>query len=438
MTAGPSALDDRELVAMLIDDPQLLAIADAFVATKRPRARVKPSRRSFRRRIATSTAVAAAAAATVTLLVASPWNRAPGFTEKALAAVGGGPVLHVVVTQPALAGGPVIDLTTGEPITRTARVEVWFDRERNLKKTIETLDGKQLDEELETARGGWSEGGPIITCAWIAAHPVEATRLRVSCNPSGENGTTPRNVPQQPPTLDPALAGFVDHYRSALESGAATIVGRGPFEGRQVIWLRFEANGRTERAAVDASTYKPVAIAIQGADLTLRVVEAEAVPFSSALFKRPPAVDSQTGSTVAGETEVGAKTAAAALGGRLVWLGPSWSGLEFVAATLQKRTIGYGPGREPERADVIRLTYAPRLPDGTPDRHSRVDIYESATCVVTIGWECNARDPSSPNELKLFAWIGLLRRDGLYVSVWNAGETHPTLELARALVSLTT
>lgn len=425
MTTGPSVLDDRELVAMLIDDPELLAIADAFVGTRRRRALTNRSKASFRKRVAMAAAVAAAAA-TVALLFASSWNGAPGFTEKALAVVGDGPVLHVVVMQPGVIGGPVIDLATGRTIPRATRIEVWFDRQRNLKKTIETLNGKKLDEELQTARGGWSDGGPIITCTWIATHPVEAKRLRVSCNPGGSNA-------DQPPTLDPALAGFVGHYRSALASGAATIVGRGSHEGRQVIWLQFEAKGHTERVAVDSSTYKPVAIAIEGAQSAFRVVEATTVPYSSALFTRPPRLDLQRGSTVAAATEVGASAAASALGGRLLWLGPSWNGLDLVGATLQRRTIGYGPGRQPGRARVVRLTYAPRSANGASDLHSRVDIYESRACIVATGWECNARDPSASNELRLFGWIGLFRTKGLYVSVWNLGETHTTLELARAL-----
>ena len=176
-----SVLRDRELVEMLIDDPELLAIADALVtASGKPRKIVNVSNRSSRRRLATAAGVAVAAAATVALLLAAPWAGGPGLVQKALAAVGDGPVLHVVVAQPALYGGPLIDLRTGKAISQTQRTEIWFDGERNLKKTVEMLDGNVLDEELETERGGWTQGGLIITCEWIAAHPVEAASLRVS------------------------------------------------------------------------------------------------------------------------------------------------------------------------------------------------------------------------------------------------------------------
>lgn len=77
------------------------------------------------------------------------------------------------------------------------------------------------------------------TCARIAAHPVEATRAGVSCKFSGDNGTTPRHIPETPPSVDPALLGFVDGYRQALASGSARRIGEGTVDGQHVIWLEF-------------------------------------------------------------------------------------------------------------------------------------------------------------------------------------------------------
>ena len=437
-----SVIQDQELVKMLIHEPELLALADAFVATNGERRdaarrlRRSPSRRRGRTHILSAAAASAVLAAAVALLLVSPWQGSPSLVQRALAAVGNGPVLHVVVTQPALYG-PLVDLRTGRTIAQTEQTEVWFDRERHLKKTVETLDGSVLDEELETDQGGWNQGGPIITCAWIAAHPVEATRLRVSCNASGENGTTPRTVPENPPTLDPALAGFVDHYRSALAPGAAKEVGRGQYDGHKVVWLEFATAAGAERVAVDAHGYEPLAIEEEGGELTLRVLEAEAMPYSASFFAKPHRVEAQTGSTVTTESDVTAQEAAAILGGRALWLGPSWNGLQLVATTHQERTIGYGPGREPGHADVIRFTYAPTAADGTPDRHSRIDIYETTTCIVSVGWTCTPRDPSAEGTIRLSGWISRLRRDGLYVSIWNVAHPQEWLDLGRTLTPIT-
>jgi hypothetical protein len=75
-------------------------------------------------------------------------------------------------------------------------------------------------------------------------------------------------------------------------------------------------------------------------------------------------------------------------------------------------------------------------PDGKPALHSRVDIYESTTCVLSIGWECNARDPGTPGEFKVLGPISLFRSNGLYVSTWNVANPHTAIQLARALVLL--
>jgi hypothetical protein len=316
------------------------------------------------------------------------------------------------------------------------RTEIWFDSERQLKKTIQAIDGAALDQELQTGHGGWSQAGPIITCSWIAAHPVHATRLRVSCNPDGDNGTVPRTVREAPPTLDPALSGFVDHYRSALASGAAKKVGVGTFAGREVFWLEFAAGGRTERVAVDADTYKPLAIEGPGHDPTLRVTEATAVAYEASFFTKPPQVPVQRGSSIGDGSAVDVETAAKLLGGQALWLDASWNGLHLVSTTHMERRLGYGPGRAPGHAELIRLTYAPTGPDGTPDFHARVEIYESRACIVSVGWECNAQDPVAPNEFKQFAWISLLRRSGLYVSVWNVPGSRDSISIARALVQL--
>jgi hypothetical protein len=440
-----SLLRDQELVKMLLDEPELLAVADAFVETSgagtsgaRSNAvrsfRGPQTQRPHRTHIVSAAAALAALAAALALLLASPWQGSPSLAERALAAVGNGPVLHVVVSEPAFYGGPLVELSSGRTVAQTQQTEVWFDRKRQMKKTVYTLDGKVLDEDLETAQGGWTRTGPIFTCAWIAAHPRAATQMRVSCNASGANGTTPRTIPEDPPTLDPALAGFVDHDRSALASGAAREIGTGQRDGREVVWLEFDTNGGAEQVAVDAHSYEPLAIEEQGGSLTLRVLKAEALPYSANFFDKPRTVKPQLGSSVSLESDVTPQEAVAILGGRALWLGRSWNGLELVATTRQERTIGYGPAQATGHADVIHFTYASIATDGTPDLHSRIDIYEAATCVLSVGWQCTPRDPSAAGMIKLLGPISLLRGDGLYVSIWNVGNLEKSLDIGRALI----
>jgi hypothetical protein len=85
---------------------------------------------------------------------------------------------------------------------------------------------------------------------------------------------------------------------------------------------------------------------------------------------------------------------------------------------------------------VIHFTYAPTATDGAPDLHSRIDIYEAATCVVSVGWQCTPRDPSAAGMIKLLGPISLLRSDGLYVSIWNVGSLEKSLDIGRALIPI--
>ncbi|MBA2615963.1 MAG: hypothetical protein H0U90_09365, partial [Actinobacteria bacterium] len=261
LPAGRLAQRKKHLLTEIAREEGLLA--------RSPRLASLRSARFMRRRAAAPALAVAVAAVVVAVLLVSPWEGSPSLTERARAAIGSEPVLHVVTEQPGSLLGPLVDIETGKIVPQTRQTEVWFDEDRALKKTVDRLDGVLLDEVLETPQGGFTQGGPLITCAWIAAHPIEATKLRVSCTENMENGTTPRQIPEAPPTLDARLAGFVDHYRSALDSGQAEEIGRDTIGGRSVIWLRFtwasptakdntSSPANAQDVAVDASSYRPV------------------------------------------------------------------------------------------------------------------------------------------------------------------------------------
>lgn len=436
MTTPRSVFQDRELVGLLGEEPELLAIADALIAT-RPASSSGPRRRPAasigygRRRIATFASAVAATAGVVVLLLVAPWQHGPSLTEQALAAIGDGPVLHLVTTQP---GRPLVDLASGQELARTERVEIWFDRDRSLKKTVSALDGRLLDEQLETATGGVTSTGPIYTCAWIAAHPVEAQKARVGCA-AGASSTA------SAPSVDPALAGFVDRYQSALASGAATQVGTGEVDGHEVVWLQFDAGGEPERVAVDTTTHLPVRLQLKRGDGPFEVLTAETLAYDPSFFSRPTPLATTSGGSVASETEVTPQQAAASLGGELLWPGADWSGLSLQSVVRQVRTVvRTGSGRGDVTA--IRLTYRPA--SGTGDGSGpRIDVYESDTCLISVGWTCTALDPADSGTLADpgpgFPFeIALLRHDGLYVSIWRVGAGLPrVIDLARALEPLT-
>lgn len=433
--AATPVLRDDELVEMLIEEPELLAFADALVASKRAAPGVVAGGRSQRRpRRTLAVAAVAMVGAVASLLLASPWRGSPTIVDRALAAVGSGPVLHVVVSHSAEFGGPVVDLQTGKVLPRTLQTEVWFDRTRDLKKTIFKLDGELLDEQLETRQGGWTREGPVYTCAWIAAHPAEATRAGVSCNASGDNGTSPRVMPETPPTLEPALAGFVDNYRTALASGEAKEAGRGIVEGREVVWLQFRAHRGVQRVAIDAQTYVPLLIEQEGQP-TYHVLTAEALPYDARYFTRPETMTTQSGGSVVSTRELTLTEATSIFGSRVQWLGETWKGLRLSEVTLEERTVRYGPDQKPSRVEVLRLRYAPVGSDGDGSS-SHIDVYEASTCVLSVGWTCTPRDPTSTRTVGRFGFITLVRRGGLYISIWDPGRVKEPLEIAQALVPI--
>jgi hypothetical protein len=340
-----------------------------------------------------------ALAVTVLTLVFSPWEGSPSLSERALAAIGDAPVLHFVTTSPDRFPA-LIDIDTGRIEQQTIKTEIWFDQDRELKKTVSRLDGVLIEDVLETPAGGFTQSGPLITCAWIAAHPVEATKLRVSCNLDMENGTAPRKIPETPATLDPRLAGFIDNYRAALESGGAEEIGRDTIEGRSVIWLRFlqtSQGGQGERpdpsqtsdVAVDASTYRPVRLRSADGQWSVNITVAETLRYRASLFSRPaknpPGPSYGAGR---GESPIELSQAAELLGHSPLWLGEEWRG----AATR---------GRHEARArDWIRRSLGPRadLLECDPPHVRRRDGPQSR--------RSEARD-HGVNEVRVRAWLAV-------------------------------
>jgi hypothetical protein len=221
----------------------------------------------------------------------APWSGGgPALADRALAALGANPMLHVVVDRPVSVH--YVELATGAPQQLFERQEIWYDRAHGLVHTVTRAhNGSLLDDVLQTPHGGWTQGGPVLDCTWVAAHPQEATKLRVSCNANGDNGTTPHVVPRPVPTVDSALGGFLDGYQQALANGLATQTGTGTLDGKNVIWLSFPFAQETESVALDASSYRPLLVRDASGTWSYRIISIETVAQSAANFERPTATE---------------------------------------------------------------------------------------------------------------------------------------------------
>jgi hypothetical protein len=430
---------DPELSDLVTDDPELAAIADALLAT-RPTA-AAGRRRHLPIRLGL---LAAALAAVSALALFAPWNGG-GATlgDRARAALGDGPVLHVVIASPTVVH--YVELATGAPHRFFDRQEIWYDRGRGYVHTVTRApDGSLLDDELQTPQGGWTPGGPILDCTWIAAHPKQATQLRVSCHANGHNGTKPHHVPRPVPTVDPVLAAFLDGYQQALASGEATETGMGTIAGTKVIWLRFRYGHETESVALDASTYRPLVVRDASGTWTYRIVSIGTVSDAVANFERP--TETELGREAAGggavnETKLAVDPGAArhALP-RALWLGTSFRNRPLAGIERDTlRTHFADPSLRPELGVGLQIVYGATSSNGVPDpTRPFVQLWESDTPQPGYEWGL-VRGFVPPKGMLAtlgrsgpFGPSGFLVRDGVYVTV-VASTPKLALEAARAL-----
>jgi hypothetical protein len=382
---GETAFVDPELVDLFADEPELLAIADAIAATTRKPARVGPEAAS-RGRLARPSVVSAVVlvAAAVAVVLAAPWQRSHGtLSDLALAAIGSQPVIHVVMEMPTGAG--VVDIASGDTQQVMQRNEIWYDDALGLRREL-THDGSTiLDDELDTPQGGFTSHGIVYDCAWIAAHPVAATKARVSCNASGDNGTTPHTVPRPKPTLDPGLAGFADSYRQALSLGQAHEAGTGEINGQAVDWLEFPTgDGGTEKVALDQASHKPVLL--KGPHMSVRIDSIETIPYDAADFARPtpdevPERPSRT-SAAHGPTVALSGAAIAAAYPKGLWAGPQVAGLALALVEQQRLSASFVGGRK-QTGKGLELSYGTLSNNGHLDQsRPYVQIQEAPSAAL--------------------------------------------------------
>lgn len=423
---------DRDLIEMLSNDPELLAIADGLVAS-RDEKRSERKGSGVRRNVATAAGGFGVAIAAVVLLLISPWQGRTSLVDHALAAVGQQPVLHVVLEQRS-DGVPLIDLGSGRTVPQSLVTEIWFDDTRHMERTVTTIDGKWLGMTLETPQSRPSDEGFVYTCEWIAEHPEEAAAARVSCT---EGGSKMRTVGGQGPAVDPALQNFVDRYQSALASGHARRVGEGQLGGHDVIWLAVRLSGSQtgERVAIDATTFKP--IVVEGGAQRFRVLTIETVPFAPRLFaKRRIAVEPSSG-LVLSESRLDPRAAADVLGTNALWLGDAWRGLQLINTQRQEVETRYPrtSRQSPTQNDGVEFRYALQGTSTAPRSRSAIIIREANSCQFAYGWSCGANDPG-PGQISLRGVRSLARIGDLYVAIWDFRDLRKprALEIAHSLM----
>jgi hypothetical protein len=192
-------------------------------------ARPPRHRRRSRLRLTTVPAVAAVAGA-IALALLWPFSSSPSVLDNALAAVGTGPITHVVLEENL--GSYLLDLRTGKRTATTGREEIWYQPNRGLL-TQSTFNG--------------SRAGVRFLPALIK---ITADRLTY----------------YRPTDVGEFVTPFVAGYRAKLRAHAFHLSGSGTLAGVPVYWIsstpaylgRDPSRKQVEQVAISKTTYKPL------------------------------------------------------------------------------------------------------------------------------------------------------------------------------------
>lgn len=271
------------------------------------------ARQATRARTSTATrfrlgVLAAAIVAAAALVLSWPFAGHHGTVlDRALAAVGDGPVLHAVLRGEW--GGTLVDLSTGARTPIYGDDEVWFDTETGQTHQIERLGGVVQDEEL-----------------------------------------------YKPNKPDAELTALGREYRQALESGSARVAGGDTLDGDAVVWVTIHsellpdvADGKdhewAQQVAVSERTYKAVALretrdgnpspgTLQRV-LDLKMIARSAADFTTSRPSRDGTAFKQ------GREPIPREQAATLLGRTPLWLGASYDGLPLAQVYRETTSVGH-------------------------------------------------------------------------------------------------
>jgi hypothetical protein len=299
--------DVETTLARLVPEPACMSDWDAVLRDARPR------RRSPFLQLAVATGIACVAA----LFVVAPWRGSErvGILDRALAAVGDGPVLHVVLREDW--GGTLVDLKTGERTPLYGEREVWFDPDRGLVHQISRFGGVVEYEEVY-----------------------------------------PRNK------KDRELTALWQDYRGALERGTARVVGEAVVDGVPVYWIIVQSqmlpdvadnknHELAQQVAISRVNFKPVAMkwtrdrkAPQGT--SEHILRFETVPRDPADFKGPeiPQTPQSGRPMMFGSTPMAFASATRILGRAPYWLGSEYAGLPLAETRKEFFAVGRPPAVE--------------------------------------------------------------------------------------------
>jgi hypothetical protein len=235
-------------------------------------------------------AIAAGAIASVALVLLAPWKSESGLVDRALAAIGKGRIVHVVVrVNPQ---GTAIDLASGRRARIYVDIEQWYEPGVGLRQKV------------------------------------------LRSNGSLEPGSLPF-MPRVSAQYAQALRGFTTGYRTALRHGDAYVAGKATLFARPVHWIRFRKGAAKAgvEVAIDASTYRPLYVrettdgrVTPGSGSQILAIDTS-TPIPNSLPPEPEPNDPPTMFGIERTGRLTLEKAASSLRGSALWLGRNHAGL---------------------------------------------------------------------------------------------------------------
>lgn len=376
---------------------------------------VARARRQTRaRRVPLLAAAVLLACALLAVIAVNPFGTGTkgSLVERALAAVGQGPVLHVVYqTGPPV--DAVINRQTGEVQNHVQpEAEIWYDASRGVH-LIARIGPLVLDDELSPA-GRVSE-------------------------------------------LD-QLALLAHDYTDALASGRATLAGEGEVNGTPIYWIQVSetathstTNGQrvthtqAREVAITQDGYTPVATrtTIDGSTDGLpiqRIASFETLADGEGNFAAPPTPPRPNLGVLCCSTETTTlANAPDVIGQRPLWLGDTFAGLPLrrVARVEAQTNSGHG-GPFTGTFSALELFYGSLDEHGQPDdQQPHVRVLEAKATNPITAWGFLTHIATAPPGWELVnGQTGSTTQDGIAVEIQTSSHNPDAASVRTALAGL--
>jgi hypothetical protein len=307
---------DPELLNLLREDPDLLAIVDAAQETMRPAPKPRaPSRLSSRSLVALGGVLAVG----VAIVVLTSGQSGPGFEQRALAAVGSGQIAHVELSSLSRSS-EIVTIKSGAARPEALTEDYWFDFSQHRLRAITRRGNSIVADTTETIKGGSSAAGPV------------------------------EERPDRTSLVDPTILALVTDYRAALEQKQGSDRGRSrQVYGRRVRWIDL-ASERRVSVAVDMTTFRPIAIVARGSQLgaatVLRVTRFETLrPLAAARQQRNLLLAANSVGEAADIRLIKRSQLRSLVSPAAVWLGVAIQSLPLRSMVLQRLTTNVSTRR---------------------------------------------------------------------------------------------